>query len=303
MRTMQPVLQPRVWGGTLIPEYFGGSPADEPIGEAWLLSDHPSGKTLDESGEDLSDLRHGRRWFPVMIKLLHAKADLSVQVHPNDEQAAVIGDLGKTEGWLILAADDGARICYGHDAATAQEFRRTIEEKRIETCLRYVVVKQGEYYPVPAGTVHALGAGMLVLEVQEASDTTYRLYDYNRPDQHGKLRDLHIEQGLKVASFPQPDVPNDRSIPWQTEDGMNCRVLDRNSYYTFKQVQVDGQFEAKTAPESATCVILLAGDVAPTLPTRAGNAPFVYQTWLYEPGERVTLSGHGEVAVIEIPLA
>lgn len=293
---------PRVWGGNWLARIFGRDGSSEgPIGEAWLLSDHPAGQTLDLDGRSLRDLAANRPWFPVMIKILHARTDLSVQVHPNDAQAKEIGDLGKTEGWLVLAAEDGARICYGVRAGSRDEMQRLLGERAYDRLWRYKAVHEGEYYSVPAGTVHALGAGVLALEVQQASDTTYRLYDYDRPGTDGHPRALHIEEGLRVTAFPQPDLPTPPRT-WQVGAGLavdRVRVLDDNDYYTLATRIVRGRFDLRGKPQQAVCVIRLDGDV---LPEGAVDSAAPYPTWLFEPNEDAVFEGQGVVVEVKIPL-
>ncbi len=318
MRKIQPVFKPRVWGGSYISARFEEAPGGTAIGEAWLLSGHPAGETRDELGRTLpTDSRTGH-WFPVLIKLLHANADLSVQVHPNDDQARSVGDLGKTEGWLILDAQPGARICYGHTLDSPAELRQALQEGRMEEFLRYVKVKPGDYFPVPPGTVHALGAGIVALEVQQASDTTYRLYDYGRLE-NGKPRTLHIEEGIAVTAFPQPELPTmhpDRAgffshgsgtlygaahSEWRADSALT--VYDDNPFFGFAALTVDGHWHADdSGRDSSTmfCVIALDGDVKPhSLPHRAQP----YDPWLFEPGEEVYLVGSGRVALVSIPFS
>ncbi|MCY0902574.1 MAG: class I mannose-6-phosphate isomerase [Firmicutes bacterium] len=293
---MVPVLQHRIWGGELLPDLFPLSPpVMRPVGEAWLLSDHPTAQTVDEQGGTLAELAPGRPWFPVLIKLLHATSDLSVQVHPNDEQAKAIGDLGKSEGWLILAATPGARICHGLTATTRQELKEAIEQGRIESQLRYAAVQPGDYYPVPPGTVHALGGGILALEVQQSSDTTYRLYDYNRPDATGKLRALHVDEALRVTSFPQPPLPDQRR--YAPSDPSGRIVYDDNPYFTLTTVSVSGSYEEPPRPGRLLCSILLDGDVAPA---SLHKPPQQYATWLYGEGETARFRGEGRVALVSI---
>jgi len=296
MKTMIPVLQHRIWGGDLLPDLFPEvPPVMRPVGEAWLLSDHPTARTLDAEGRTLTELAPNRPWFPVLIKLLHAESDLSVQVHPNDEQAKAIGDFGKSEGWLILAAAPGARICHGHTAATSRDLKDAIETGQLESQLRYAEVKPGDYYPVPPGTVHALGAGILALEVQQSSDTTYRLYDYNRPDAMGKLRALHIDEAIGVTSFPQPPLPDQSRYASGAPSGRI--VYDDNRYFTLSTVTVSELHEEPPRPGRLLCSILLDGDVAPE---SLQTPPQQYATWLFEEGETAQFRGAGRVALVSI---
>lgn len=317
MRTIHPVFKPRVWGGSYISEHFAAAPAGIALGEAWLLSGHPAGETRDEQGRPLPTVSRSDRWFPVLIKLLHANADLSVQVHPNDDQARAVGDLGKTEGWLILQAQPGARICYGHSLDSPEELRQVLLEGRLNEYLRYVDVKPGDYFPVPPGTVHALGAGIVALEVQQASDTTYRLYDYGRLE-NGKPRALHIEEGIAVMAFPQPELPALRSQTsgfFAAASGMDygailrdrrnddaMTVYDDNPFFGFAALTVKDHWQSadwRRDPSAVFCVIALDGDVKPRGLARNSQS---YDTWLFEPGEEILLAGSGRVALIRIPL-
>lgn len=297
LRTIVPVLQHRVWGGDYLKQVFADTTTVSPVGEAWLLSDHPTARTLDEQGRDLSQMAPERPWFPVLVKILHAKTDLSVQVHPNDRQAKAIGDFGKTEGWLILSAEPGARICYGHVADTPEQLRAAAAQGTLESCLRYTEVSAGQYYPVPAGTVHALGGGIVALEVQQASDTTYRLYDYNRKDTGGQLRALHVEEGIAVTAFPQPPLPVQPDLAAFYEKGLI--EYENHDYYAVAQARVHGQWRHRAVDDRLLCVVLLEGDVKPD---GFARVPRLYQTWLFEEGESVTLRGQGSVAIIQIPL-
>ncbi len=287
----------RVWGGDYIAGRMPGAPRHEPLGEAWLVSDHPSGPTTDERGRALGELAPGRPWFPVMIKLLHAQADLSVQVHPNDEQAKAVNDLGKSEGWLILSAKPGARICYGHRAENAALLRAALQAGNIERLLRYVEVRPGEYYTVPPGTVHALGAGIVALEVQQSSDTTYRLYDYQRPGQDGRPRELHVEEGLAVTVFPQPDLAGRRI----TARGGEEALCEANDHFRFSLLEVDGLQTIDARPGEAVCLISLADGVGPAAD---GAAPprREFDSFVLEPGESVEVDGSGPLAVVRVPL-
>ncbi len=317
MRTIRPVFKPRVWGGSYIAEHFDAAPQGTALGEAWLLSGHPAGETRDEQGRPLPTVSRDVEWFPVLIKLLHANADLSVQVHPNDEQAKAVGDFGKTEAWLILDAQPGARICYGLALNSPERLREVLREDRIEEYLRYVEVKAGDYFPVPAGTVHALGAGIVALEVQQASDTTYRLYDYGRLE-NGKPRALHIEEGIAVTAFPQPELPTPRpgrgrlggrsgmdygAILGERRANHGLTVYDDNPFFGFAALTVEGQWRSDGwARDSSAvfCVIALDGDVKPRSLSRQSRA---YDTWLFEPGEEMDLVGSGRAAVVRIPLS
>ena len=213
-------MKERVWGGRTL-ERFGFELPEGAIGEGWMIGDHPNGTTkvingelaglgLDEIREKYGKTLFGTKGFsekngrfPLLIKLLDCEDDLSVQVHPNDHyENLAAGELGKTEMWYILDAKPGAKIIYGmKEGVTRESLAEAIAENRIMDCLQEVPVEAGDSFYIPAGTVHALGAGVLVAEIQQNSDTTYRLYDYNRPGLDGKMRELHIEDSLNVIAY------------------------------------------------------------------------------------------------------
>lgn len=199
---LRPWMSERIWGATQLPEFLEQPKPDNPVGEAWLTS-------VDCAVEGDSALTLGeltRRWpkefeadrpgeFPLLMKFLFPREWLSVQVHPDDAEAQKIGQpRGKNECWYVLSAEPDAKLALGfREELTREEVERVIREGTLESKLRYVPVKAGDMVYVDAGTVHAIGPGMVVLETQQYSDTTYRLYDYGRP------RELHLENGLAVT--------------------------------------------------------------------------------------------------------
>lgn len=216
----QPEFKERVWGGRALEQFGFAVPAGK-IGEAWTIGDHPNGTTKVSNGElagkGLDEIRqaYGREYFgvkgfsekngrfPLLIKLLDCQDDLSVQVHPDDHYAGLPkGELGKTEMWYVLDAKPGAKIVYGLEPnVTREKLANAIADGTIMECLHEVAVQAGDCFYIPAGTVHALCAGVLVAEIQQNSDTTYRLYDYNRLGLDGKPRELHIEDSLNVIAY------------------------------------------------------------------------------------------------------
>lgn len=238
MWTFLPILKPTIWGGDEIGRFKGISTGDARIGESWEVSGVEGHESVVASGPDrgltLSELvaRHGLdllgkknftrfgQRFPLLIKFIGAADDLSVQVHPDNEMACRIGrPSGKTEMWYVIKASKGARLALGFNReVSAEEFRPLVESGNIEKVLRYMMVKKGEAFLIPGGTVHAIGKGTLVAEIQQTSDDTYRLYDYGRRDASGCLRELHIDRALEAADLsftggaPQPYKPV-RDIP------------------------------------------------------------------------------------------
>jgi mannose-6-phosphate isomerase len=204
---LRPQFHERVWGARSLTPIYPDLATSVPIGEAWLTGDSCqaangplSGRTLAELSREFGQGFVGNTQpqparFPLLIKFLFPRDKLSVQVHPDDDGAREMGDpCGKTECWYILHAEPGAQIGLGLKPGTTKaEVERAIRETRMEALLNWIDVHEGEMFYVDAGTVHAIGAGSVIVETQQNSDTTFRLYDYGRP------RELHIEQGLRAT--------------------------------------------------------------------------------------------------------
>ncbi|MBW8349464.1 mannose-6-phosphate isomerase, class I [Bacillus sp. IITD106] len=255
---LEPVFQERIWGGTALKEKFGYDIPNDHTGECWAISAHPNGpsvvkngefagKTLIELWENHAELfgNQQSQVFPLLTKILDANADLSVQVHPNDEYANAHenGELGKTECWYIIDCKEGAELIYGHTAQTKEDFVSMIEKNQWDELLQRVKIKPGDFFYVPSGTIHALGEGTLVLETQQSSDTTYRLYDYDRPGQDGKPRELHIEKSIDVSTIPHrvADVsPEVRNI----SGAVMTKFVD-SEYFTVYKWDIDGVAQFK----------------------------------------------------------
>lgn len=216
----EPIFQERIWGGTALKDVFGYPIPSNRTGECWTISGHPNGQSVVKNGtyagKTLGELWDSNRElfgnmkgkvFPLLTKILDANADLSVQVHPDDEYANIHenGELGKTECWYVIDCKEGAELIIGHTAKTKEELEHKINEGKWDELLRRVPVKPGDFFYVPSGTIHALCEGILVLETQQSSDTTYRVYDYDRVDKNGKKRELHIEKSIAVTSVPHVD--------------------------------------------------------------------------------------------------
>ncbi|WP_353949331.1 mannose-6-phosphate isomerase, class I [Sporolactobacillus sp. Y61] len=217
---LQPALHEKIWGGTKLRDVFGYDIPSETTGECWGISAHPNGpavikngplagRTLAEAWKDHRELfdQYKGDAFPLLTKILDARTDLSVQVHPDDAYAQQHEHVpfGKTECWYVIDCDEGSEIVYGHTAPTKEAFRQAVEEKKWDTLLRRVKVKPGDFFYVPSGTIHAICGGCLILETQQSSDTTYRVYDYDRPGKDGKPRELHIRQSIDCANCPHVD--------------------------------------------------------------------------------------------------
>ena len=267
-----PVLREYIWGGRRLAELGKPLRDGDHYAESWEIVDHGDDQSIVAhgpfAGSKLHDLvlshgaalfgrHHPQRQFPLLFKFLDCQRTLSVQVHPNDEQAAKLDppDLGKTEAWVVLAAEPGSRIYAGLkpgiDRATLE---RKLARGEVEACLHQFEPKVGDCVLIEAGTVHALGAGLLVAEIQQASDTTYRLFDWNRVDRDGKPRPLHIEEALDTIDYsrgpvdprqPQPtEQPNvERLVScdkfvldrWRIRDGR--RLVSENRFHILAVIE------------------------------------------------------------------
>lgn len=247
------VLQEKIWGGTKLRDEYGYDIPSEQTGELWAISAHPNGPATVKNGE-FKGLTLDKLWdehrevfgnqegdvFPLLTKIIDAQDDLSVQVHPDDEYGLKHeGELGKTECWYILSAEPGAKIVYGHSANTKEELAEQIDKGNWDELLEYVEVKPGDFFYLPSGTVHALGSGIMILETQQSSDTTYRLYDYDRRDDDGNLRDLHIEQSIDVTTVPHEE--NTPTPSTKKDDESLITTLVTNEFFTVFDWQINNE--------------------------------------------------------------
>ncbi|MEW5960344.1 MAG: type I phosphomannose isomerase catalytic subunit [Chloroflexota bacterium] len=259
--TFTPVFRDYLWGGRNLETKLGRDLPPGIVAESWDISGHLSSPTavndgplagqtlpqvLELLGRDLVGSRSqkmlARGKFPLLIKLLDANQRLSVQVHPDDDYADRYenGELGKTEMWYVLYAEPGAYLIYGLNAGTSQEsFRRALTAGQLETCLHEVPVKAGDAIFIPSGSVHAIMEGLLVAEIQQNSDTTYRVYDWNRLGVDGNPRALHIDKALDVIDFnliePGPFPP--RLI--ERNDALRREVISTCPYFTVERLTFD----------------------------------------------------------------
>ena len=264
---LQSVMQEKSWGGTHLRDVFGYDIPSDHVGEYWAISAHPNGvstikngryagQTLDVLYAEHRELFGNRQEpvFPLLTKILDANDWLSVQVHPDDAYGLEHeGELGKTECWYIIDAEPGAEIIYGHNAKSKEELRQQIESKDWENLLTKVPVKAGDFFYVPSGTMHAIGAGILVLETQQSSDTTYRVYDFDRKDDQGNLRELHLEKSIDVLNIGEP--ANSRPVTTKVDD-LKSTLLVANDFFAVYKWEISGKADfEKTADYSLFSVL------------------------------------------------
>ena len=250
---LKPVFKNMIWGGDKLKKDFGYDVEGDNIGECWAISAHPNGDCTVISGtyagKKLSELWQSNRElfggaegdrFPLLIKIIDAKSDLSLQVHPDNEYAAANenGSLGKTECWYVLDCEEGATIVIGHNAKNKHELADMIHEKRWKELIREVPIKKGDFFQIEPGCMHAIKGGTVILETQQSSDITYRVYDYDRL-QNGKPRELHIDKSIDVITAPF--APSAYSPITEQKDGYRIKRLVECEYYTVEKITVDGK--------------------------------------------------------------
>ncbi len=272
---LEPVFVPRIWGTRRLAPLFPEQAPHEPIGEVWLSGNDCrfapgpfAGRALGEVWPQMPAEWAGTRVskdgpFPLLVKFLFPEDKLSVQVHPNDDYArrheAASGSQGKTEMWYAITAREGAEVCVGlRHGVTADSFRRALAEGSVEDCLGRLSVHAGDAIFVPAGTAHTIGPGMVLCEIQEHSDLTYRVFDYNRLTADGQARALHIPQALAVMNFGEQS--GGRIEPVRITRGpvtetyfIACR------YFAAEKWEFAERIAAVTRPEHFELLIILSG--------------------------------------------
>ena len=239
----------KIWGGERLREDFDYDIESDSVGEYWAVSameEFPSSIINGElAGENLIEVYKNKKelfgdpkeaTFPLLVKIIDAKDDLSIQVHPDDEMGKrVENSLGKTECWYILN-DNESSIIYGLNAKDKDEAVKLINERKWKEVLREVPAKNGDFFFVPAGTVHAIKKGCLILEIQQASDVTYRLYDYDRKDKDGNLRDLHIEKSIEAIKLNDIDNKTETSV----DGDLRLTKLTDNEFFQVRKYEIKG---------------------------------------------------------------
>ena len=263
---LQPKFDHRLWGGQRLARWIGlPEPLPDDLAEIWLvyaqnriLNGEWMGKTLGEAAAELGERLIGSQSvplyghdFPQLTKFIDANAKLSIQVHPDDAYAhtveAATGFHGKTEAWYILHAEPGASLIYGLNRRSSRdEFAKAVQEGWLEKLLNYVPVQAGDVIFVPAGTLHAINEGIILFEIQQKSDLTYRVYDYNRRGPDGKLRELHLQKALDVIRY---EPPAQEKIP-PIELGPGQTLLIACPYFALERHHYDEPVQRTTRPAS-----------------------------------------------------
>ena len=251
---LKPAAKDYLWGGSRLNDDFGKEIPVSPLAETWECSTHPDGQSVvAETGEPLGEVlarqpaylgshalqvTGGRAELPILIKLIDARQNLSVQVHPDDDYAIRHeNSLGKTEMWYVLAARKDAELVYGFNQDMSLELVKTaLREGKIEKYLNHIPVHADDVFYIEAGTVHAVGGGVLLAEVQESSNLTYRLYDYDRTDRRGEHRALHIDKAMDVIRLTASRAPRQPMRVLRYKNGCAMELLSRCRYFQVERI-------------------------------------------------------------------
>lgn len=304
---LTPAIKDNIWGGTRLSREFEMVSYADRQAEAWVLSCHSDGESIIENtefkGRTLSDVlaNEGKdylgtnckkyEFFPLLIKLIDANDDLSIQVHPDDEYALrVEGEYGKTEAWYIMDCDENSELIYGFKKdITKEEFKKAIEENTLSEYVNRVKVKKGDVFFIQAGTLHAICKGILLAEVQQNSNTTYRVYDYGRL-QNGKPRELHVEKALDVTCLKKSEADGKAMGETECFEGYSQTLLVDCDLFTMKRLDVSES--AKVISDDSSFVSLVALD---------GNGVVMHDDTcitLYKGESLFVPAGYGEIEIL-----
>lgn len=279
-----------LWGGNRLKTEYGKDIELTPLAETWECSVHPNGPSYAVSGEHkgmtLAEIikmhpeyvGNKNTQIPVLIKFIDAAKDLSVQVHPSDEFAREYenGQNGKTEMWYVLEAKEGAKLVWGFEHKVTKEIlEKDITDGTLQNDLHYVPVHKGDVFLIESGTVHAIGEGILLAEIQENSDLTYRLYDYNRRDKDGNLRELHFDKAVKVLNMNPIGDTSQKPRYVRYFYGCSRETLCRCKYFETEKIQVTKGFSFSVMKNSFQ--VLLCTDGEGGLETDGSNRPLRFE--------------------------
>ena len=291
---LKPSIKSYIWGGNYFKQFDKGEA--EPLSELWELSirgedscyiasGKDEGKRLDQiiTNEDVGPISKQVPYFPLLIKLIDAKDNLSVQVHPSDDYALKkYKSFGKNEMWHIIAADPGCGLYVGFNKDySKKEIKEKLENGDILSTLNFFEVKPGDTFMIKAGTIHAIGKGVRLIEIQQNSDLTFRLYDYLRKDKNGNYRPLHIQEGLEVINYHKYELENNKSS-----------VLADNKYFHVERKEFDGELELSANKNSFISFTFLSGEgFVDDIPYR------IYDSFFLPYGKKCKVKGKGIVII------
>ena len=318
---LKPAAKDYIWGGSRLNDDFGKAIPLSPLAETWECSTHPDGQSMvAETGEPLGTrlsrcpgylgshamrLTGGKAELPILIKLIDAKQDLSIQVHPDDDYAMEHeNSRGKTEMWYILAAKRNAELIYGfRQDLSREQLAKVLKEKRVEAVLNHVPVHQNDVFFVEAGTVHAIGAGVLLAEIQESSNVTYRLYDYDRADRFGRKRTLHVDRALDVIRLTASASPRQPLRVLKYRNGCAEELLGRCRYFQVERMLLNTEIQRNLVEyqtDSNSFHALLCIDGCGVLFGDHVMIPFFKGDCVFVPAESIALKLHGKAQLLKV---
>lgn len=318
---LTPVAKDYLWGGTRLNDDFNFGIDIAPFAEAWVCSTHPDGTSsvpsFDASlaevlsahpewlGSHPLATTGGNAELPILIKLIDAKKNLSVQVHPDDEYAKrVEGQLGKTEMWYVLDAKPSASLIYGFNRdVDAEQVRVAVDNGTIAGMLNHVPIYKNDLFYIEAGTVHAIGAGALIAEIQESSNITYRLYDYDRVGKDGKKRSLHIDKALEVANLKASSSPRQLMRTLRYRAGYASELLTRCKYFQVERVHLNTEVQRELVcyqTKSNSFHALLCVDGCGSISAEGFMLNFFKGDCVFVPAESIQLKLHGQAQILDV---
>lgn len=311
-----------LWGGNRLKTEFNKEIDLVPLAETWECSTHPDGPSVivtgTHAGKTLAELLKEHPEYlgkhpgtegelPVLIKFIDAKKNLSVQVHPDDDYARKYenGQLGKTEMWYVMDAAPDAQLVYGfnHDI-TKEQLRQSLKDGTVEKYLQKVKIQKDDVFFIEAGTVHAIGAGALVAEIQESSNLTYRLYDYNRVGKDGKLRELHIDKALAVANLKSSSEPRQPLRLLKYKKGSATELLCRCKYFQVERYLLNTEssrklVEFQTAGDTFEVFLCLDG-CGVVFMEDGGSMNFFKGDCIFVPANSLSMKFHGKAQFLHV---
>lgn len=316
---LSPASKDYLWGGSRLNDDFNKGINMTPLAETWECSTHPDGQSM-ANGIPLRDIlsEHpeylgthplqttgGKPELPILIKLIDAKYDLSVQVHPDDVYALENeGELGKTEMWYVIAARKGAELVYGFKQdMTMDQIRAAVETGTIGKYLNHVPVHKDDLFYIESGTVHAIGAGCLIAEIQESSNITYRLYDYDRFDKNGQKRPLHIDKALEVANLKSSATPRQPMRVLKYRTGCASELLTRCKYFQVERLLLNTEVSRDLVnfqTGSNSFHALLCVDGCGSMSSNGFMLNFFKGDCIFVPADSIPLKLHGRAQILNI---
>lgn len=317
---LRPTGKDYLWGGSRLNDEFCKEIPMEPLAETWECSTHPDGPSFAVGGEfdgqSLTEILKAHPEFlgthpssegelPILVKFIDARQDLSVQVHPTDEYATAHenGQRGKTEMWYVLDAAKGSHLIYGLNRdVSAETLRESIADGTLGSFLQKVPIQKDDVFFIEAGTIHAVGAGALIAEIQQSSNLTYRLYDYDRVDKNGKKRPLHIGKALAVANLKTSAEPRQPMRVLRYRPGCASELLCRCKYFEVHRLLVNTERRQRVTfradPMSFRVLLCVGGCGALGYGTRSRN---LYKgDCVFLPADSVEIRFHGQMQLLDI---